>query len=248
MAMDFRTAATSSTIRTRPGLPLPVADVCDPIANLLPLVWNRKSESEGGPFPLLALHVDRTPVFRHDLVHDAQAQPRSLPRLLRREERVVDLVQHRLGDSAAGVRDLADHVLALDAGGQAQDALAVHRLHGVAEQVDEYLIDLDPAGPEPRHVLKLGDDLDLSKMRAPPDHLDRFTQPLAQVDCNHFFLPVRPGVTGKVAHDRGDVLRVADDVPGVLPDLGLVVFTLDELGHGQDALSWIVDLMGHARD
>src|SRR5213594_1358925 len=248
MAMDFRTAATSSTIRTRPGLPLPVADVCDPIANLPLLVLNRKSESEGGPSPLLALHVDRSSVFRHDLVYDAQAQPRSLPWLLRREERVVDLVQHRLGDSAAGVRDRGDHVLATDAGGQAEDALALHRLHGVAEQVDEHLVDLDPAGPEPRHVLKLGDDLHLPKMRAPPDHLDRLTQPLAQVDCNHFFLPVRPGVTGKVAHDRGDVLRVADDVPGVLPDLGLVVFALDELGHGQDALSGIVDLMGHSRD
>src|SRR2546426_4994411 len=167
MLMDFRSAATSATSRIRPCPPFPVADVCNPIANLPPLVLNRKSESEGGPSPLLALHVDRSSVFRHDLVYDAQAQPRSLPWLLRREERVVDLVQHRLGDSAAGVRDRGDHVLALDAGGQAQDALAVHRLHGVAEQVDEYLIDLDPAGPEPRHVLKLGDDLDLSKMRAP---------------------------------------------------------------------------------
>src|SRR2546425_3497783 len=176
MAMDFRTAATSSTIRTRPGPPLPVADVCDPIANLLPLVLNRKSESEGSPSPLLALHGDRTPVFRHDLVHDAQAQPRSLPRLLRREERVVDLVQHRLRDSAAGVRDLGDHVLATDAGGQPEAALALHRLHGVAEQVDEHLVDLDPAGPEPLHGLKLRDGLHLPKMRAPPDHLDRLTQ------------------------------------------------------------------------
>src|SRR5438876_10068327 len=189
MAMDFRTAATSSTIRTRPGLPLPVADVCDPIANLLPLVWNRKSESEGGPFPLLALHVDRTPVFRHDLVHDAQAQPRSLPRLLRREERVIDLVQNRLRNPRTSVRDLDDHVLAFDAGGQGEVAIALHRLHGVGYQVDEHLIDLDPAGPEPRHVLKLRDDLHLPKFRTPPDHLDRLTQPLAQVDCNHFFLP-----------------------------------------------------------
>src|SRR5437660_6729435 len=102
MLMDFRSAAISVTIRTRPGLPLPVADVCDPIANLLPLVLNRKSESEGSPFPLLALHVDRTPVLRHDLVHDAQAQPCSFPRLLRREEGVVDLVQHRLRNPAAG--------------------------------------------------------------------------------------------------------------------------------------------------
>src|SRR5437870_12582873 len=125
MLMGFRTAPISSTIRTRPGLPLPVADVCDPIANLLPLALNRKAESEGSAFPLLALHVDRTPVFRHDLVHDAQAQPRSLPRLLRREERVVYLVQHRLGDPATGVRDLGDHVLALDAGGQAEAALAL---------------------------------------------------------------------------------------------------------------------------
>src|SRR2546422_1668676 len=122
MAMDFRTAATTSTTRIRPCLPLPVADVCDPIANLLPLVLNRKSESEGSPSPLLALHVDRPAVFRHDLVHDAHAQSRSLPRLLRREERVVDLVQHRLGNSAAGVRDLVDHVLALDAGGQSYAA------------------------------------------------------------------------------------------------------------------------------
>src|SRR2546427_13168158 len=120
MLIDFRSAATSATTRIRPGLPLPVADVCNPIANLLHLALNRKSESEGSAFPLLALHVDRTPVFRHDLVHDAQAQPRSLPRLLRREERVVDLVQHRLADPAAGVRDLSDHVLALDAGGQGE--------------------------------------------------------------------------------------------------------------------------------
>src|SRR5947209_11927176 len=125
MLMDFRSAATSATTRIRPCLPLPVADVCDPIANLLCVVLNRKSESEGGPFPLPALHVDRTPVLRHDLVHDAQTQPRSLPRLLRREERVVDLVQHRLGDSAAGVRDRGDHVLALDASGQAEAALAL---------------------------------------------------------------------------------------------------------------------------
>src|SRR2546428_12830969 len=189
MAMDFRTAATTSTIRTRPGLPLPVADVCDPIANLPPLVLNRKSESEGSPSPLLALHVDRPAVFRHDLVHDAQTKPRSLPRLLRREEWVVDLVQHRLGNSAAGVRDLGDHIFALDAGGQAEAALALHRLHRVAEQVDEHLVDLDPGGPEPRQVLNLRAALPLPKMRAPPDHLDRFTQPPAQVDCHHFFLP-----------------------------------------------------------
>src|SRR2546426_5690434 len=126
MLMDFRTAATSSTTRTRPCLPPSVADVCDPIANLLPLVLNRKSDSEGGPFPLLALHVDRTPVLRNDLVHDAQAQPCSFPRLLRREERVVDLVQHRLRNPAAGVRDLGDHALVLDACGQAQAALALH--------------------------------------------------------------------------------------------------------------------------
>src|SRR5438445_12699597 len=144
MAMDFRTAAILSTIRTRPGLPLPVADVCDPIANLLPLVLNRKSESEGGPFALLALHVDRPAVFRHDLVYDAQAQPRSLPRPLRREERVVDLVQHRLGDSAAGVRDRGNHILTTDAGGHAQASLGLPRLHGVAEQVDEHLGALDP--------------------------------------------------------------------------------------------------------
>src|SRR2546428_11792355 len=168
MAMDSRTAATTSTIRTRPGLPLPVADVCDPIANLLPLVLNRKSESEGSPSPLLALHVDCPAVFRHDLVHDAQAQPRSLPRPLRREERVVDLVQHRLGDSAAGVRDRGDHVLATDAGGQAEAALALHRLHGVAEQVDEHLVDLDPAGPGPRHVLQLRYTPPRPKIRAPP--------------------------------------------------------------------------------
>src|SRR5712691_3127770 len=248
MLMDFRSAATSATTRIRPCPPFPVADVCNPIANLLPLVLNRKSESEGGPSPLLAFHVDCPAVFRHDLVHDAQAQSRSLPRLLRREERVVDLVQYRLRDPAAGVRDLGDRVFALDAGGQAEAALALHRLHGVAEQVDEHLVDLDPAGPEPRHVLKLRDDLHLPKMRAPPDHLDRLTKPLAQVDRNHFFLPVRPGVTGEVTHDRGDVLRVADDVPGILSDLGLVVFALDEFGHGQDALGGIVDLMRHARD
>src|SRR3989449_10479290 len=193
MLIDFRSAATSATTRIRPGLPLPVAGVCDINATLLPLVLTRKAESEGTHSPLLALHGDRSPVFPHDLVHYAQAQPRSLPRLLRREERVVDLVQHRLGDSAAGVRDRGDHVLALDAGGQAEAALAPHLLHGVAEQVDEPLVDLDPTGPEPRHVLKLCGDLPLPKMRAPPDHLDRLTQPLAQVDRNHFFLPVRPG-------------------------------------------------------
>src|SRR5437899_6978647 len=124
MRMDFRTAATSSTTRTRPCLRPSVADVCDPIANLPCVALNRKSESEGGPFALLAFHVDRTPVLRHDLVHDAQAQPRSFSRLLRREERVVDLVQHCLGNSAAGVRDLGDHVLATEAGGQAEDALS----------------------------------------------------------------------------------------------------------------------------
>src|SRR5256712_2647211 len=164
MLMDFRTVATSSTTRTRPCLRPSVAGVCDPIANLLPLVLNRKSDSEGGPFPLLALHVDRTPVLRHDLVHDAQAQPRSVSRPLRREERVVDLVQYRLRDSAAGVRDCGDHVLATDAGGQAQAPLALHRLHGVAEQVDEHLVDLDPAGPGTRHVLTLRDDLHLPTM------------------------------------------------------------------------------------
>src|SRR2546422_5233541 len=200
MLMDFRTDSTSSTTRTRPCLPPSVTDVCDPIPNLLCVALNRKSESEGGPSPLLAFHVDCPAVFRHDLVHDAQPHSRSHPRLLRRKERVVDLVQYRLRDPAAGVRDLGDHVFALDAGGQAEAALALHRLHRVAEQVDEHLVDLDPAGPEPRHVLKLRYDLHLPKMRAPPDHLDRFTQPLAQVDCNHFFLPVRPGVTGKVAH------------------------------------------------
>src|SRR5437588_4926636 len=106
--MDFRSAATSATTRIRPCLLFPVADVCDPIANLLCVALNRKSDSEGGPFPLLALHADRPAVFRHDLVYDAQAQPRSVSRPLRREERVVDLVQHRLGDSAAGVRDRGD--------------------------------------------------------------------------------------------------------------------------------------------
>src|SRR5207245_5702708 len=135
MLMDFRSAATSATTRIRPCLPFPVAHVCDPIANLLPLVLNRKSESEGSPSPLLALHVDRPAVLRHDLVHDAQAQPCSFPRLLRREERVVDLVQHRLGYSAAGVRYRRDRVLALDAGGQADAALALHRLLGVPELV-----------------------------------------------------------------------------------------------------------------
>src|SRR5438552_848427 len=221
-------AATSPTTRIRSCRPIPVAGICNPTTNLFPLVLNRKSESEGSPSPLLALHVDRTPVFRHDLVHDAQAQPRSLPRLLRREERVIDLVPHRLRYPRTSVRDLDDHVLAFDAGGQGEVAIALHRLRGVGYQVDEALVDLDPAGPEPRHVLKLRDDLHLPKFRTPPNHLDRLTQPLAQVDCNHFFLPVRPGVTSEVARDRGDVLGIADDVLGILHDLGLVVFVLDE--------------------
>src|SRR5438132_11567050 len=99
MLMDFRTAATSSTTRTRPCLPPSVADVCDPIANLLCVVLNRKSDSEGGPFPLLALHVDRPPLLRHDLVYDAQAQPRSLPRPLGLEGRVGGFCEPRLGVS-----------------------------------------------------------------------------------------------------------------------------------------------------
>src|SRR6266705_3204337 len=157
-------AANSCTTRTRPCFWPSVADVCNPIANLFPLVLNGKSESERGPFPLLARHTDRTPVLRHDLVHDAQAQARSLPRLLRREERVVDLVQHRFRNPATGVRDLGDHVLALNAGGQAEAALAFHRLHGVPKQVDEHLVDLDPSSQEPRHVLKLRDDFHLPKI------------------------------------------------------------------------------------
>ena len=58
----------------------------------------------------------------------------------------------------------------------------------------------------------------------------------------------RAGVPRELTHHRGDMLGIADDVPGILLDVFGSILVQDQLGHPVDRLHRVVDLMGHAGD
>ena len=75
-----------------------------------------------------------------DVEHDGQAEPG--PLVLRREERLEDLVRGLAGHARAGVRDADPDRGVLLVGADRQFAGSRHRVDGVGEEVEEDLLEL----------------------------------------------------------------------------------------------------------
>ena len=102
----------------------------------------RQRQREPRALPDRAVAVNRAVVLAHDAVGDRQAEARAAADRLGREERIVDARQLLRRNAGAGVGDLGDHAIAVDARRDRQPAAARHRVAGVEEQVQEHLLQL----------------------------------------------------------------------------------------------------------
>ena len=106
---------------------------------------------EGRSAPLLRLHPDAPAVGLDNGAADRQAQPHALS--LGRGERAEDLIDHAGVDAGTRVRhgdaDEAGFGAATGYDEMPQRRIG-HRLHGVANQIDQHLFDLDAVGQHGR--------------------------------------------------------------------------------------------------
>src|SRR5512134_1139842 len=112
----------------------------------------RQEDRKGYSLPLPVVQLDRPAVLLHDRVNDGKPQAR--PFRLRREEGVENIMDHVVGDPAAGVADEEDHavpfVLQRGACRHGESSPVFHRLDGVGDQVPKDLAKLVRVGGDDR--------------------------------------------------------------------------------------------------
>src|SRR5438093_2256304 len=118
--MYFLTSGSSSTIRMRPSLPFTAWYLGIPMILLRARRCDRKLNAERRPHSLLALDADSASVLDDKRVHDAQPQPRALPRILGCKERVKNFADHRLWDAGACIGNEDSQGLSLSGCGKSQ--------------------------------------------------------------------------------------------------------------------------------
>src|SRR5687767_12130095 len=104
------------------------------------LFGERQTDGEARALADLAVAGDRAAVFLHDAVRDREPEAGALANLLGREERIVDARQLLGRNARAGVADFDDRAAAVLARHDREPAPFGHRVPGVEEQVQEYLL------------------------------------------------------------------------------------------------------------
>src|SRR6266581_2575738 len=102
----------------------------------------RQFQSESRSHAGLALHRDIPAVFLNNSVADGQAKSRSFTCRFRREERVVNLFYVFAADPGSGVLNQDFDFRIHGVGQYPQLAAFRHRVTGVHEQIQEYLLEL----------------------------------------------------------------------------------------------------------
>src|SRR5947208_4250683 len=105
----------------------------------------RKLNAERGSESFLALEADSASVLDHKRVHDAQPQPRALPRILGCKEWVKNFADHRLRDAGACIGNEDRQGLSLSGCGKRQTPASLHVLYCVADDIHKNLINLRTA-------------------------------------------------------------------------------------------------------
>src|SRR5690606_26163245 len=202
---------------------------------------DRQHDRENGASPDLRLDLQPSVVAADDLVDDRQAEAGSGADLLRREERIADLVDDLGRNTAARVRDADRDVVRAHTLRRDDDlALVLDRLRRVRQKVQEYLVDLR------RRALDLGNvAVELAHLGLVLDDVPRDRQRLVEPRVHVEARDRRAVETAEVLEALrhiGQVLEAFDAVPrevlGLLEE-GLEILLVQHLLHvlqGRDEL------------
>src|SRR3990172_1173375 len=147
-SMRSRVGRSSSTTSTRMA---PARSPFSPTsAALLPPLTERKADGHDGPFPEpIAVDLNGALVLLDDALTDSEAQTRSLPPLLGREERIEDLREVFRRDPAPRIRhhhiqpvlpQATPTLLPTTMRGDSYLPTALDRIERIRQQVEEYLL------------------------------------------------------------------------------------------------------------
>ena len=81
-------------------------------------------------------------MFLDNVVNDAETQTGPFPDILGGKERLEDPLANLLRHAAAGIADRQDDLLLLLSRGHGNDAMVLHGLARIDEQVGDHLVDL----------------------------------------------------------------------------------------------------------
>jgi hypothetical protein len=214
------------------------------------------------PLPTVAVAEDEAARLLDDAIDGGQAQARALAHVLRREERLPDLLADMFGDAGAGVCHLAGHIFArrhemgcYRAGGLLGDVVGPdrerttvrHRVARVDGEVDDHLLELVDVGQHETQLAVMRDaELHFLAQHAPQQIAEvgeRFRQ--------HMHLGLQrllPGESEELAHEVGRTVGVLLDVHDIREGrIRRAHLGEQQVGEADDRGEHIVEVMRDAR-
>ena len=200
--LDLAVRLSQQLVHEAAGLAVVVHD--EDARHQSPLRGWRQPHDGGRALARPALEAHRAAVGLDDLAQDGQAEAGALARRLGREEGLEDPRELVGRDSGPRVRDDERHAVPVRPRRERQAAALGHRVHRVADQVEQRLLELDPVCS---HGRKAGGDLDAEV--DPPAHqrgAHELGEPLQELAGRERAEGERrpPRLVEQRLHDRGD--------------------------------------------